>query len=335
MSPGTSAVHLRAFRDADYPAIVELWNHVHPLRPQTAAELAREDRTLPQKYVWERIVAELEGRIVGMALYDQNPGMYHPQVFQVDVTVDPPHRSRGIGQGLHAELLRRLEPQRPIRRVGRIYADDPRAAAFADHLGYKEIKRDVNSALDLATFAPGPWLHKLDDVEAQGIEFVAAHDIPVDHPRTRAHYDFFSAVRADVPRSMPATPIDFDFFVSEVVQAPDALHEASILAFDGERCIGMTQVYRSDASDELQTGLSGVDRSYRRRGIATALKVRSLLAAKALGYPSIRTDNDARNTGMLALNRALGFVERPAQVTVAWEATSPEIDAPPGRSAPA
>ena len=321
MSPAPSAVSIRSFTETDYPAIVGLWNAVHPLRPQTAAELEREDHTLPAKYRWERVVAECDGEIVGMALYDQNPGMYHPQVFQVDVTVARAYRSRGIGRRLHAELLQRLAPHRPIRRVGRIYADDVRAAEFADRLGYREVKRDVNSALDLQSFDPAPWRHVLDRVDAQGITFVRIADIPVDDPRIRAYYEFFGVVRADVPRSMPATPIDFDFFVSEVVQAPDALHEASFLVFDGDRCIGLTQVYRSDASDELQTGLSGVDRAYRRRGIASALKVRSLAAAKQMGYPSIRTDNDARNEGMLALNRSLGFVERPAQVTVAWEGT--------------
>lgn len=321
-----SSITIRPFRSADYPAIVDLWNAVHPNAKRTAEELEREDRTLPAKYLWERLVAAHDGRVVGMALYDQNPGMYHPHVFQVDVVVAEAHRSRGIGRRLHEALLRRLEPRRPTRRIGRVHADDRRAVDFAHELGYREIKRDVNSALDLRAFDPAPWLPVVERVEAQGIDLVTMADIPVDDPRIRAYFELFSVVRADAPRSMPATPIDFDFFVTEVIETPDAAREAAILAFDGERCVGLTQVYRSDASDELQTGLSGVDRDYRRRGIATALKVRSLAAAKALGAPSIRTDNDARNVGMLALNRRLGFVERPAQLTVAWDAPSSEDD---------
>ena len=322
MTIATPSVTIRSFRRDDYPAIVDLWNAVHPLRPQTAEELEREDVTLPEKFRWERLVAERDGTIVGMALYEQNPGMYHPQVFQVDVIVAEAHRSMGIGRRLHEEILERLAPHDPIRRVSRIDADDGRAAAFANRLGYRETKRDVNSALDLQTFDPTPWLPVLEQVDAQGIAFVPIADIPHDDPRIRDYYAFFSEVRADVPRSMPATPIEFDFFMDEVVKAPDAVHEASFLVFDGDRCIGLTQVYKGEASDELQTGLSGVDRAYRRRGIATALKVRSLMAAKALGFPSIRTDNDTRNTGMLAVNRSLGFVERPAQVTVVWEAAA-------------
>jgi GNAT superfamily N-acetyltransferase len=246
--------------------------------------------------------------------------MYHPQVFGVDVIVAPDRRGRGIGARLHDRLLADLEPYRPIKRLGRIRADDPAAAAFVAARGYRETKRDVLSALDLHRFEPARWRHVIDDVRAQGITLVTLADVRGDPARVRAYYEQFSTVRADAPRSLPATPIEFSFFVTEVVDQPDAVASATILAFDGERCIGFTQVYASEASEELQTGLTGVDRSYRRRGIATALKAQSLAAAKALGAPSIRTDNDARNTGMLAVNDAFGFDRRPGMCTVAWEA---------------
>lgn len=313
---------IRAFRPTDYPALAALGSLVHPDAPHTAEELEREDRTLPETFRWHRIVATEDGALVGAAIFDQNPGMYHPQVFQVDVMVAPDARGRNIGARLHARILADLEPHRPIRRLGRIRADDPVAAAFVAKRGYRETKRDVLSALDLRRFDPSRWQQVVDDVSAQGISLVTLDDVRGDPARVRAYYDQFSTVRADAPRSQPATPIEFDFFVTEVVEQPDAVSAATVLAFDGERCIGFVQVYASDASDELQTGLTGVDRAYRRRGIATALKARSLAAAKALGAPSIRTDNDARNTGMLAVNDAFGFDRRPGTVTVAWEAES-------------
>ena len=53
-------------------------------------------------------------------------------------------------------------------------------------------------------------------------------------------------------------------------------------------------------------------RSHRRRGIATAIKVRSIRFAKDLGYRAIQTDNEENNP-MYDLNLRLGF--RP---TKAW-----------------
>jgi mycothiol synthase len=62
----------------------------------------------------------------------------------------------------------------------------------------------------------------------------------------------------------------------------------------------------------LRTGLTAVRRAYRRRGIALALKVRSLEFGKANGYSSVQTENESNNRGMLAINDELGFVKNPA-----------------------
>ncbi len=54
---------------------------------------------------------------------------------------------------------------------------------------------------------------------------------------------------------------------------------------------------------------------HRRRGIALALKLRAVEHARARGYRAIKTHSNAINTGMLALNTALGFRPGPAMVT--------------------
>ena len=57
---------------------------------------------------------------------------------------------------------------------------------------------------------------------------------------------------------------------------------------------------------KLYTGLTGVLRSHRRRGIATALKVTALEMAKARGVRTLETDNEENNP-MYLLNVELGF----------------------------
>jgi GNAT superfamily N-acetyltransferase len=76
-------------------------------------------------------------------------------------------------------------------------------------------------------------------------------------------------------------------------------------------------VRRPDGTAEV--GDTGVQRDYRRRGIARALKMMVTRYATDHGIERVHTDNRADNTGMLAINRELGFA--PAEQIVIFEKT--------------
>lgn len=83
--------------------------------------------------------------------------------------------------------------------------------------------------------------------------------------------------------------------------------EYMFLALDGERPVGLSQIRPNSVDPTLAlTGLTGVRREYRRRGLATALKLAAMSNAKALGVKSLYTDNEENNP-MLQLNYRLGF----------------------------
>ncbi len=93
---------------------------------------------------------------------------------------------------------------------------------------------------------------------------------------------------------------------------PELLPAGYMLAVDGDRFVGTSQLWRAPDADALRTGLTGVRREYRRRGIALALKVHALEFAKRQGYRRVLTENESNNRGMLAINERLGFVKNPA-----------------------
>ncbi|HEY3146685.1 MAG TPA: GNAT family N-acetyltransferase, partial [Dongiaceae bacterium] len=103
---------------------------------------------------------------------------------------------------------------------------------------------------------------------------------------------------------------------------PSKIHEGYFVALDVGQPIGVSSLWRAlDEPDLLRTGLTGVRRAYRRRGIAFALKLRALEFARA--QPGIRrviTDNESTNQPMLAINEALGFAKQPAWIhhAAAW-----------------
>jgi GNAT superfamily N-acetyltransferase len=76
---------------------------------------------------------------------------------------------------------------------------------------------------------------------------------------------------------------------------------------DEGRIVGYTRLQRAPANEGLVfTGVTGVVRSHRRRGITTAIKAHAIQLIKDQGFHTIQTDNDETNP-MYQINLRLGF----------------------------
>ncbi|MBC8159715.1 MAG: GNAT family N-acetyltransferase, partial [Roseiflexaceae bacterium] len=85
----------------------------------------------------------------------------------------------------------------------------------------------------------------------------------------------------------------------------------AIACADG-RYVGQSQLLLMPETTELETGWTAVLPAYRQRGLATALKVATLVWAKGQGaYTAVRTWNNATNAKMIGINQRLGFVPQP------------------------
>ena len=80
------------------------------------------------------------------------------------------------------------------------------------------------------------------------------------------------------------------------------------MAVKDEQYIGSTdiEVYPKSEPYKGWTGGLGVIREFRRKGIATALKVKAIEALLKKGVTEVRTDNEENNP-MYKINVALGF----------------------------
>ena len=101
----------------------------------------------------------------------------------------------------------------------------------------------------------------------------------------------------------------------KVWERTNLLTDAWFVAVDNGEYVGMTNLWTSQANAKLlYVGLTGVARSHRKRGIAMALKVRSVEFALQNGFNEIRTWNETNNQAMLGINNRLGFVRQPAHI---------------------
>jgi GNAT superfamily N-acetyltransferase len=83
---------------------------------------------------------------------------------------------------------------------------------------------------------------------------------------------------------------------------------ACFLALDGDDWVGYTLLDpKLSQGGHLEQGWTGVRAEYRRRGIATALKVLGIRYARAHGYSAIVTAPRRRNVASLGMSTQLGF----------------------------
>jgi mycothiol synthase len=308
-----------------YSALACLLTKVWPEQPASAAWLERcdvgRDPTLP----FRREVAVRPGaEWVGVAEVGAARWSGDSERFELQVHVLPNHRGLGIG----SELCRRAVAWvggRASSFSAETREDRPAAVRFLERFGFRVVCRVPISELDLGRFDPAPFAAVVRRVEGSGVELRTLAVGPGELERLLPGlYALQGEVQGDVPgeadRSMPR----FESWQRAYRDNPDFLPEAHVVAVEREQVVGMTQLWASQATAAiLYTGFTGVRRSHRRRGIATALKVRSLAWACRLRtadgrFPVVRTGNEESNP-MLAINFRLGFREGPATLRFVTE----------------
>ncbi|MDQ6669833.1 MAG: GNAT family N-acetyltransferase [Chloroflexota bacterium] len=309
-----TTVSIRPFTADDYSAIARLHSVNFPEYGMDADEWRFDDEHRPAHCRWARWVAEWEGRVIGFAEYDQHPTHYHPRRFMLNLVVDPEFLSRGVGRCLYDRVMADVRALDAENIDAWSREDMPDRVRFFVRRGFVEDMRMWTSELDLTRFDATRFAHLAPAVEAQGIQIRTLSQLGHADPHVqRKLYEMWLEVRRDVPHPPGDEPRDVSFDLYwELHNRPQLLPAGFFVALDGEHYVGMSQLWRSANPSVLRTGLTGVRRAYRRRGIAFALKVRSLEFAHAEGYTRVETENELNNRGMLAINDALGFAKNPA-----------------------
>ncbi len=309
-------VTIRPFTPDDYPATVAVNNAVFTEYRNTVEEWRFNDEHRDPKCHFARYVAERDGDIVALAECGHSLSMFHPRKFSVGVTVHPAWQGRGIGTALYDHVVASLDSFSPLSLRGSAREDWSQSLHFLAERGFAEQMRSWESRLAVAGFDAAPYAGTEAHTASRGIAIATYAELAADPDRDRKLYDLDCDLGRDVPSPEPFTPPSYEWYAERVFNDPDLLPDAWFIAIDSatRQYVGMSQLWHSQASDDLYNGLTGVRRSHRRRGIALALKLRGIAFAQAQGRPTIKTWNESNNRAMLSINEALGFVKQPAWI---------------------
>ena len=311
------STRLRKFdrSDEDYAAICAIDNAVWPEYLTKIENWKHWDKTRDAKYRFQRWLLERDGRVVAFGACGDRHWAHKPGHYFIDIAVYPGEEGHGYGSLLYNHFLNELQRMEPacVQITTNTREDKPRGIRFLQARGFKQVMRFPRSLLDVTHFDPSPFAQKLAQTRQSGMEIKTLAEIMAQDPDwLHKLYDLEWELVQDVPYHDELTQQSYESFEKSMLGHPNLFPEAYFIAVDGQRWAGLSALWRNPGdAKRLETGLTGVARAYRRRGLATAMKVTAIEFAKSLGVTEIETDNEEHNP-MYGINMQLGYVPQPA-----------------------
>ncbi len=297
--------------EQDVDEAVRLLNSGKPWYPQTADDL-REDGQRQKGHLDHRFLLSGEGvGAVGFASIQESVWEHSRGKLHIELAIDPQYRRRGLATLLHNHLVNEAAGHGAKGLVCYVDRTDPEWTAVAEHWGYACTQTLCDVRLDPSRAV----VDSLEDValkaDAAGIRIACFDALADEFPDANQRFHaLLEEIKADIPTTDPLPPVSFEKFV-EVMQSPNRLGDAQFLALRADQWIGASSLWKRGADDVLCTGLTGVVRGERGKGIASLLKAHAVHYARRRRAPFVLADNAEENAAMRAINARIGFEPLP------------------------
>jgi GNAT superfamily N-acetyltransferase len=308
MSPGFELRPMEIPRDCD--GVARVRSACFPEWPVTGEQVAAtEARRLPGKLheVW---VAHAQGSIAGYGYIEEPTVAARPGRIRIRLMVDPAHRGTGLGGAMCDALEARARVAGATELVTEAAENEAGARALLARHGFAEYHRRIESRLALADVDPAKMARGIEALTdaffPDGVRIATYRQMLLAAPdAARRLYDLDARLWADVPFGLTGAVPTFDEYQALELADPDFLPQATFVALDGDRWIGLGALMNGPGF--LLNSMTGVAREWRGRGLARWLKLHTIRWALERGAPELRTFNDAVNDAILGLNRSMGF----------------------------
>jgi len=298
--------------DRDFGLLAELFS-VEQNEPTTEAGL-RSDYEAHRERIIRLMAAEDEqGELVGFNWMTRSRS--DPKQAYLYVIVKQAHSGQGVGRRLYDDLEQAARTEKLTQLETGIRDDRPKCRAFADQRGFSEQRHSIGMSLDLTTFDDRPYDVMIGKLKEAGFQFTTMEGVGDTEEARRKLYALNDTAASETPGSEGYHPwLDFEDFKKSVCQADWYRPAGQMVVIDANtgEWVAMSAITRFEGTNHAYNLFTGVDKRYRRRKLGQAVKVLALrYAREVLKVNTVRTNHNAQNDPMIAIDRKLGYIQTP------------------------
>ena len=250
------------------------------------------------------VAASDSGSIMGWALLNRPANQPENQGF-TSLIVHPNHRGVGIGSALIEDVFAYCRTIGLSQLKSRIKDDEPAWLAWAVSKGFSIERHSYRSSIKLHNFDATPYENLIAKLTYEDIIFTTLHDLGDTEVNRRFYYEADCKAAIDIPGEDSVET--WEQFSTENFESEGYRPQGMHVAMDGGIIVGVAHSWLDVGRNRMVNAMTGVIPEYRGRGIATALKVKTIEYARDCGVSEILTQNDSENAPMLAINEKLGY----------------------------
>ncbi len=265
-----------------------------------------------KKLIRDRILLYNNKTLIGAIYYSQGRGENRRTAF-FTMNIDPNYNNEENRQLLYKKMLNEIKLFNCNKILTSSIYDHPNYKLCEEFLikdGFKLVQTNREYSCDIREIDLKKYKPLVMQLESEGFIFYDSRDEMKNFPE---HYKKLEKLiwtyskDFPIPDGIKHTRMPFEEAMKKQIDFEKNSYGVEVVCVKNNEYIASTDisVYQSEPH-KAWTGSLGVLKKFRRRGIATSLKIKAIERLLKKGISEVRTDNE-KNNPMYKINLALGF----------------------------
>ena len=307
-------VHIKKFKatDKEFIEIAKIRNLINHDSIDHPDEDKNDWKIKDKSKIRNRLLLYDNKKLIGLIYYTQGRDENSKTAF-FNILINPKFNNNGFREILYQEMLNEVKDFQCNQLYYNIY-EHSNYKTYHEFLikhNFKLVQTNREYSCDIKQIKTKKYQPLIKKLESKGIKFYDSRDQMLDWPN---HFKKLEELHwildQDIPHpdGIKSTRAPFEQWKKVVLDFYSNSYGVDIVAVKNGEYIGSTdiEIFLKSEPHKAWTGALGVIRKFRRKGIATALKIKAIEALLKKNITEIRTDNE-KNNPMYKINVALGF----------------------------